>query len=37
MAKKYEVLLYPKAYRDIEEIYAYTALEKLSPEKNDGL
>ena len=28
---KYEVLLYPKAYRDIEEIYSYIALEKLEP------
>ena len=28
---KYEVLLYPKAYRDIEEIYSYLALEKLEP------
>ena len=36
MAKKYEVLLYPKAYRDIEEIYAYIALEKLSPENAKG-
>lgn len=25
---KYEVLLYPKAFRDIENIYAYIALEK---------
>ena len=36
MAKKYEVLLYPKAYRDIEEIYSYIALEKLSPENAKG-
>ena len=36
MAKKYEVLLYPKAYSDIEEIYAYIALEKLSPENAKG-
>lgn len=28
---KYEVLLYPKAYRDIEEIYTYLALEKKEP------
>ncbi|MBR6484378.1 MAG: type II toxin-antitoxin system RelE/ParE family toxin [Clostridiales bacterium] len=28
---KYEVLLYPKAYRDIEEIYSYLAIEKLEP------
>ena len=36
MVKKFEVLLYPKAYRDIEEIYAYIALEKLSPENANG-
>ena len=36
MAKKYEILLYPKAYRDIEDIFAYIALEKLSPEKAKG-
>ncbi|MDO4977044.1 MAG: type II toxin-antitoxin system RelE/ParE family toxin [Eubacteriales bacterium] len=29
---KYEVMLYPKAFRDIDDIYAYIALEKLSPE-----
>ena len=29
---KYEVMLYPKAYRDIDDIYAYIALEKQSPE-----
>ena len=29
---KYEVLLYPRAFRDIDDIYAYIALEKLSPE-----
>lgn len=28
---KYDVLLYPKAYRDIEEIYSYLANEKLEP------
>lgn len=28
---KYDILLYPKAYRDIEEIYTYLALEKLEP------
>lgn len=28
---KYDVLLYPKAYRDIEAIYSYLALEKLEP------
>ena len=27
--EKYDVLLYPKAYRDIEEIYSYLANEKL--------
>lgn len=36
MVKKFEVLLYPKAYRDIEEIYSYIALEKLSPENAKG-
>ena len=29
---KYTVMLYPKAYRDIDDIYAYITLEKLSPE-----
>ena len=29
--EKYEILLYPRAYRDIEEIYAYIAEEKMSP------
>ena len=29
---KYDVVLFPKAYRDIDDIYAYIALEKLSPE-----
>ena len=33
---KYEVMLYPKAYRDIDDIYAYIALEKLSPENAKG-
>ena len=28
----YEVMLYPRAYRDIHDIYAYIALERLSPE-----
>ena len=28
---KYDVLLHPKAYRDIEEIYSYLANEKLEP------
>lgn len=29
-------MLYPKAYRDIDDIYSYIALEKLSPEKAKG-
>lgn len=29
---KYEVMLYPRAFRDIDDIYAYIAIEKLSPE-----
>lgn len=29
---KYEVLLYPRAFRDIDDSYAYIALEKLSLE-----
>lgn len=29
---KYKVFLYPRAYRDIDDIYAYIALQKLSPE-----
>ena len=33
---KYEVKLYPRAYRDIDDIYAYIALEKLSPENAKG-
>ena len=33
---KYEVMLYPKAFRDIEDIYMYIALEKLSPENAKG-
>ena len=33
---KYEVMLYPKAFRDIEDIYTYIALEKLSPENAKG-
>ena len=27
---KYEVILYPKAFRGIEDIYAYSAIEKQS-------
>lgn len=34
--EKYEVMLYPQAYRDIDEIYAYIALEKLAPENAQG-
>lgn len=33
---KYEVMLYPKAFRDIDDIYAYIALDKLSPENAKG-
>ncbi|MCI5501959.1 MAG: type II toxin-antitoxin system RelE/ParE family toxin [Lachnospiraceae bacterium] len=33
---KYDVMLYPKAYRDIDDIYAYIAHEKLSPENAKG-
>ena len=33
---KYKVKLFPKAYRDIDGIYAYIALEKLSPENAKG-
>lgn len=29
---KYTVKLYPKAFRDIENIYEYIALQKLAPE-----
>ena len=29
---KYEVMIYPRALKDIDDIYAYIALEKLSPE-----
>lgn len=34
--EKYEIKLYPRAYRDINEIYTYIALEKLSPENARG-
>ncbi len=30
--EKYKVMLYPKAFRDIDSIYAYIALEKQAPE-----
>ena len=36
MDDKYEVKLYPRAYRDIDEIYAYIVLEKLAPENAKG-
>lgn len=29
---KYSVILYPRAFRDIDDIYAYIALEKMSSE-----
>lgn len=29
-------MLYPRAYRDIDEIYAYIALKKLAPENAKG-
>ena len=34
--EKYKVILYPRAYRDIDEIYSYIALEKLAPENAKG-
>ena len=34
--EKYDVMLFPKAYRDIDDIYAYIALEKLAPENARG-
>lgn len=34
--KKYKVKLYPRAFRDIDEIYEYIAFEKLSPENAKG-
>ena len=33
---KYKVLLYPRAYRDIEDIYSYIVLEKMAPENAQG-
>ena len=33
---KYDVMLYPRAFRDIDDIYAYVAHEKLSPENAKG-
>ena len=29
---KYKVMLYPKAFQDMDDIYAYIAIEKLSPD-----
>ena len=29
---KYQIILYPRAYRDIDDIYAYIAVEKQSPQ-----
>ena len=34
--EKYKVMLYPQAFRDIDSIYAYIALEKLAPENAKG-
>lgn len=33
---KYSVILYPRAFRDIDDIYAYIAHEKMSPENAKG-
>ena len=33
---KYSVILYPRAFLDIDDIYAYIALEKMSPENAKG-
>ncbi|WP_373249125.1 type II toxin-antitoxin system RelE/ParE family toxin [Mediterraneibacter gnavus] len=33
---KYKIKLNPRAFRDIEDIFAYIALEKLSPENAQG-
>ena len=33
---KYSVMLYPRAFRDIDDIYAYIALEKMTPENAKG-
>ncbi len=34
--EKYKVKLYPRAYRDLDEIYSYIAFEKLSTENAKG-
>lgn len=33
---KYNVMLYPRAFRDIDDIYSYIALEKMYPENAKG-
>lgn len=33
---KYKIKLNPRAYKDIDEIFAYIALERLSPENAKG-
>ena len=33
---KYHIKLYPRAYRDMEEIYRYIAIEKQVPENANG-
>lgn len=33
---KYHITLYPRAYRDMEEIYRYIAIEKQVPENAKG-
>lgn len=33
---KYKIKLNPRAYRDLEDIFAYIALEKLDPENAKG-
>ena len=33
---KYKIKLNPRAFRDIEDIFSYIALEKLSPDKARG-
>lgn len=34
--ERYDVMLYPRAFRDIDDIYRYIAIEKLSPENAKG-
>ena len=31
--EKYKVILYPRAYRDIDEIYSYIAIYKIDEQK----